>query len=257
MPGDAALPANFDGPPAPVFPAVISRDAAGRATVRAVRVSGRCASTGGSTRRSTPRHGDLRFHPDGAGRGRAGHREDRGLARVRRRQRLRRRSRCWESQPERMVANEMRRDSSNICSGNDIVVVHLRHVPRPAQRRRVRRSTRSAAAPTARSPTSGSTTATGTRSGTSRSAGSTAAGRSRWRSRSSRCATGPGDAQIWGFNARAINRWKNEMSYLTPMPPALGPARRSAGVAGARRWSASRRRPASRTSRSSRTRSRT
>ena len=31
------LPADFDGPAAPVSPAVISRDASGRATIRAVR----------------------------------------------------------------------------------------------------------------------------------------------------------------------------------------------------------------------------
>ena len=32
----------------------------------------------------------------------------------------------------------------------------------------------------------------------------------------------PGQAQIWGFNARRINRWKNEISLLTPIPNALG-----------------------------------
>jgi hypothetical protein len=28
----------------------------------------------------------------------------------------------------------------------------------------------------------------------------------------------PGTAQIWGFNARRIDRWKNEYSHLTPVP---------------------------------------
>jgi hypothetical protein len=32
----------------------------------------------------------------------------------------------------------------------------------------------------------------------------------------------PGQAQVWGFNARRVNRWKNETSHLTPIPNALG-----------------------------------
>jgi hypothetical protein len=32
----------------------------------------------------------------------------------------------------------------------------------------------------------------------------------------------PGSSQIWGFNARRINRWKNEVSYLTPITAGLG-----------------------------------
>ena len=30
---------------------------------------------------------------------------------------------------------------------------------------------------------------------------------------------GPGRTQVWGFNARRINRWKNEVSHLTRVPP--------------------------------------
>ncbi|MBM3819596.1 MAG: carbohydrate binding family 9 domain-containing protein [Acidimicrobiia bacterium] len=32
----------------------------------------------------------------------------------------------------------------------------------------------------------------------------------------------PGDAQTWGFNAFRTNRWKNELSYLTPVAKARG-----------------------------------
>ena len=32
----------------------------------------------------------------------------------------------------------------------------------------------------------------------------------------------PGRDQVWGFNARRINRWKNEISYVTRVPNALG-----------------------------------
>ena len=31
-----------------------------------------------------------------------------------------------------------------------------------------------------------------------------------------------GREQVWGFNARRINRWKNEVSYLAPVPAARG-----------------------------------
>jgi hypothetical protein len=32
----------------------------------------------------------------------------------------------------------------------------------------------------------------------------------------------PGAGQTWGFNARRINRWKNEVSFLTDLTPGLG-----------------------------------
>jgi len=32
----------------------------------------------------------------------------------------------------------------------------------------------------------------------------------------------PGREQVWGFNARRINRWKNEVSYLSAVPAARG-----------------------------------
>ena len=59
------------------------------------------------------------------------------------------------------------------------------------------------------------------RLGRRRPAGSTAAGRSRWRSRSSRCAISPGRDQTWGINLRRVVRWKNEWSYLAQVPRAL------------------------------------
>src|SRR5262245_3655660 len=35
----------------------------------------------------------------------------------------------------------------------------------------------------------------------------------------------PGQEQVWGFQARRINAWKNELSFLTQLPPALGMGR--------------------------------
>ena len=33
----------------------------------------------------------------------------------------------------------------------------------------------------------------------------------------------PGQEQIWGFNVLRNNRWKNEITFLTPIPPVKGP----------------------------------
>ena len=96
--------------------------------------------------------------------------------------------RCWDSRPDRMVANEMRRDSSNICQNENFSVV----------------STRSTIAATAfffqTNPLGGVRDALVTDEnddqlrlehglGRAGRRDSTAAGRPRWRSRSSRCAT--------------------------------------------------------------------
>ena len=35
---------------------------------------------------------------------------------------------------------------------------------------------------------------------------------------------GAGEDQVWGFNALRTNRWKNELSFLSPTQPARGQA---------------------------------
>ena len=163
--------------------------------------------------------------------------------------------RCWESQPERMVANEMRRDNNNIFQNDHIAFVFdtfydrrngVEFVDQPDRRPDGRPDHQRAAVQRA----------TGTRSGISRSAGSTAAGRSRLAIPFKSLRYRPGRAQIWGFNARRVNRWKNEIV----VPDAHSRARSARrghlpGVAGRDASSASRRRRARETSRSSRTRS--
>ena len=197
-------PFAFGGPAAPAPPAVITRDDQGRATVRAtrltapLRVDGRLDEAVYSTLAA-----DQRLHPAGA---------DRGACRPPRRPRsgccsttgrLRDRSALWESRPDAMVANEMRRDSNNIFQ-NDNVAFLLRHVLRPPQRHRVRDQPDRRPAGTARSRTSAPSTATGTRSGTSRSGrfegGWTVETAIPFKSLRYR----PGRAQIWGFNVRRI-----------------------------------------------------
>ena len=133
------------------------------------------------------------FHPDRARRGRAGHREDRGLAVVRRRQRLRVVPLLGEPTPIALVANEMRRDSNTIWQGNDLVAfifdtfydrrnARARSPSTPIGGRQRRPDDQRAAVQRRLEPDLGRR----------RPAGSTAAGPSRRRSRSSRCATAPG-----------------------------------------------------------------
>ena len=111
--------------------------------------------------------------------------------------------RCWESQPDRIVAKEMRRDYGNIWRGDDIVSCMFDTFHDRRNGVRVHGSTPSAAARTARWRTSGSGSATGTRSGTSRSGGSRAAGPSKRRFPFKSLRYRPGESQVWGFNAFA------------------------------------------------------
>ena len=251
------LPFAFDGPPPPVAPATIARDGPDGPRFAPCVSRRRSGSTASSTRRSTRacRRSRTSSRPSRT-RAQPATREDRGLGD---------RSTTTTSTSRSAAGRASRSGWSPTRCGATTrrlyqqrqLRLRLRHVLRPAQRRLLRRQRRSAAASTARSPTSGSSTATGTRSGTSRSAASTAAGRSKPRSRSSRCATGPGRAQIWGFNVQRVNRWKNEISYADA--DAGGAADRAASCSSRsrRRWSASKRRRARRTSTSSRTSSRT
>jgi hypothetical protein len=98
--------------------------------------------------------------------------------------------RAWDSQMDRLVATELRRDNGNLWSGNDILVFVFDTFD---DRRSTISftSTPSAAVPTARSSTRRSTTPTGTRCGSCARGASRAGGRWKRRCRSSRCATGP------------------------------------------------------------------
>ena len=118
------LPFDFDGPPPPVPPEVITRDEVGRATVRAVplsepiRLDGRLDEAVYET--VPPATGLIQVEPD-AGAPASQNTEfwvtfDRNNIYVS--------ARCWESNPERMVVNELRRDGSSLYS-NEYVSVML------------------------------------------------------------------------------------------------------------------------------------
>ena len=128
-------------------------------------------------------------------------------------------ARCWESQPERMVVNEMRRDNTNIVQNEGIafgldtfhdrrnsVVFELNAIGgridgqvtnerqmnmdwNPVWDLKIGRFENGWTVETAIPFKS-----------------------LRYR---------PGRAQTWGFNARRVNRWKNEVSYITRIPASM------------------------------------
>ena len=183
--------AAFDGAPPPTLPATISRDAEGRTTVRAVRLRAPLRLDGGLDediyRTVTPISDFIQAEPaPGAPATEKtevwmSFDDDNVYVSVR----------AFESQPERMVVNEMRRDSNNIVQ-NENFLFAFDTLLRPAQQRRLSVQPDRRAHGRAGHQREPATTATGTRCGACRSGGSTTAGPPRPRCRSSRCATEPG-----------------------------------------------------------------
>ncbi len=128
-------------------------------------------------------------------------------------------ARCWDSQPERMVANEMRRDNLGIFQNENFAVVldtfydrrnsYLFHT----------------------NPLGGLFDGEITAGNINRDWNGV------WDVRTGRFAEGwtveiaipfktvrysPGSEQTWGVNLRRIVKWKNEISYLTAVPAAYG-----------------------------------
>ena len=131
-------------------------------------------------------------------------------------------ARCWESNPERMIANEMRRDNSNITQ-NELFAFSLDTFydrrngvlfnTNPIGGRMDGQITNETQINLDWNPI--------------------------WRVVSGRFEGGwtveaaipfrslryrPGQEQLWGFNVLRNNRWKNEITFLTPIPAAKGPA---------------------------------
>ena len=129
-------------------------------------------------------------------------------------------ARCWDSHPERMVMNEMRRDNTGIFGNETLTVILDTFYDRRnafffytnplgalsdsviTDERNINRDWNTV-----------------------------------WSSKASRFTNGwtlemafpfkslryrTGGSQIWGINFRRVVRWKNELSYLAPVPPALG-----------------------------------
>ena len=209
----------IEGPPPPELPAMVARNAQGQATMRATRLEtpialdGRLDEAVYSTVQAVSEF--IQQEPnEGAP---ATERTDTWIffdddtiyiA-----------ARCWDSQPERMVANEMRRDNLGIFQNENFAVVldtfydrrnaYLFHT----------------------NPLGGMFDGQITAGNMNRDWNGV------WDVRTDRFENGwtveiaipfktvrfsPGAAQTWGLNLRRIVRWKNEISYLTAVPAAYG-----------------------------------
>jgi hypothetical protein len=217
----AILPAAFDGPPPPAAPDTIARDAAGRATIRAVRAPAPLRIDG---RLDEPLYTSVRpisdfFQLEPVSGTAATEKTEMWLAFDQRHIYVS--FRCWDSAPARRVATDMRRDSPTTWMGNDIVSVFLD--PYYDRRNGVVFTVnaiggRNDGQVTNERQYSGDWNpvwdfATGTFEGG-------------WTVemaiplKSLRYQAGAG--QTWGVNALRTNRWKNELSTITRLPQGRG-----------------------------------
>ena len=217
--GQIATPA-YDGPPPPSPPEVLASDADGRTTIRAVRVDAPMRIDGAfdeALYTSVPAMTDfVQVEPDlGAP---ATEKTEVWIAFDGYNFYLS--FRCWDSQPERRVATQMRRDGTNLYNGNDVISIF---VDTFYDRRNGFGITMNSIG--------------------GRNDGQIVNGQynSDWNPvwemangsfdggwtleialpfKSLRYQTGT--AQMWGFNALRTVRWRNELSVLIPVPPLRG-----------------------------------
>jgi len=217
---ESDAPFSFGGPPAPAAPAVVTRDAEGKATVRAVRLTAPLRVDGRldeSVYNTMPPIGDF-IQQDPVEGVAATEKTDVWL--LFDDQALYITFRLWESRMEALVANEMRRDSNNIFQ-ND----HVAFLLDPFYDRR--------------NGIEFAINALGGRWDGQISNERNASGdwNPIWNVKVGRFDGGwtveaavpfkslryrPGRSQNWGFNVRRVNKAKNETSYLTRIPRAAG-----------------------------------
>ena len=219
--GFARPVAVVDGPPPPVPPAVISRDAAGRATVRAVRLTAPLRLDGVLDERV---YDDVQALSDFIQQ-----EPNEGVLATEKTEawvlfdddNIYVSARCWDSAPESLwIVNEMRRDSANILQNEGIHISFDTFYDR-------RNGVVFAVTPIG-GRIDGQTTDERNWNGDWNPI---------WDVRTGRFEGGwtleaaipfkslryrPGRDQTWGFNIRRVVRWKNEMSSLTPLPAAQG-----------------------------------
>ncbi len=208
------------GPPAPTLPATISRDDQGRATLRAVRVTTPMRMDGKldeSLYSSVqPASGFIQMEPS-AGQPASektevwiSYDEDNVYVSFR----------AWESQPERTVVNEMRHDSGNIRQGDSIEFSFDTF--------RDRRNAILFEANSLGGRTEAQSTNERQFNADWNPVWTLVAGKfdGGWTIEAAipfkSIRYSPGTIQDWGVQARRSNKSKNEISYLTKLPPALG-----------------------------------
>ncbi len=223
-PGSAGLAMStvaIDGPAPPIAPDVVARDTAGRATMRAIRLEEPLTLDGRLDERvydTVAAVTDfIQQEPDEG----APATEKTELWVMFDRDTIYFAARCWNSEPDRIIANEMKRDAFGMFGNETLGIVLDTFYDR-------------------RNGVSFITNALGGLFDTT----ITDEGRTFnmdwntvWDVRSSRFEQGwtveiavpfkslryrPGPAQIWGINVERYVAWKNERSYVTPIPAALG-----------------------------------
>ena len=133
--------------------------------------------------------------------------------------------RAWESHPERMIANEMRRDSGNIRMGDCVGFSFDTFYDR-------RNAFQFEVNPLG-ARTDGQSVNERQYSADWNPVWDVSVGKfdGGWTMEAAlpfkSLRYGPGTVQTWGFQARRNNKWKNEISYLTRVPPAFGIGRGS------------------------------
>src|SRR5947207_648505 len=122
-PASSALPFTFDGPPPPLPPEVVTRDQAGRVTIRAVRLTSPIRLDGRLDEEfynTVPAISDFIQQEPSEGAPATERTEawlffDADHVYIS--------FRCWETHPERKVVNEMRRDDLNVYQNDHIAWV--------------------------------------------------------------------------------------------------------------------------------------
>jgi uncharacterized protein DUF5916/cellulose/xylan binding protein with CBM9 domain len=220
-----AGPVSYEGPAPPQPPATIARDDQGRMTIRAVPVSSPLRIDGqideAAYTSAEPFSDFIQMEPSGGQP--ATEKTDVWLFFDAHNVYVT--MRAWESQPDRAVANEMRRDSNNIrmgdCVGFSLDTFYDR-----------RNAFQFEVSPLG-ARTDGQSFNERQYSADWNPVWDLAVGRFNggWTMEAAipfkSIRYRPGRAQIWGFNARRNNKWKNEISYLTKVPPAFGIGRGS------------------------------
>jgi hypothetical protein len=215
------LPSDFEGPPPPLPPEIIARDTSGRVTIRAVgltaplRIDGRLdeALYAGVPPMSDflqmePQHGSA-----------ATEKTDVWLAFDQ--EYVYVSFRCWETRPDRLIANEMRRDHSTVWNGDDQVSFMLDTF---YDRRNSVEFTINAIGGRTDGQISNERQYLGDWNPVWEvqvgrfEGGWTAEAALPFKSLRYR----PGRTQVWGFNAMRTNRWKNELSFLVRLPAGRG-----------------------------------
>ncbi|MGC4081915.1 MAG: DUF5916 domain-containing protein [Vicinamibacterales bacterium] len=208
------------GPSAPVLPQTLARDDEGRATIRAVRVQTPMRIDGRLDEAIyasvQPASDFVQMEP----RGGETATEKTDVWIFYDQENIYVSFRAWESTPDRTIANEMRRDSGNIRQGDS--------VGWGFDTFRDRRNAFQFEANSLGARTDGQSTNERQYNADWNPVWSLTAGKfdGGWTIeaaipfKSLRYA--PGTEQDWGFQARRTNKWKNEIAYLTKVPPAFG-----------------------------------